>query len=155
MVFSGGSDSSSENSSSAYGVINVDIKASPYVPGTTVKNSIYFDVNVQIFNCIRPVLENLLNTLESEILNKVDTILSQFSGQYEDNNPANFLISTSGFGSVHINVTPTRLLAGTGDPNYIVYGVNLSLVSCNRLKLSRFLNGIKAEVMGKVDNTLL
>lgn len=154
MVFSGNTSNESGTATSPYGIINVNINPKPLIQGTTVREYILFDVKVEIFNCIRAVLQELLNTLELEILNKVDTILTPLNGQVDDGQSGNYFYPTVGLGVVNLKVQPTLLVSGTNNLDEIVFGVELQLVNCNRPRLVNILNGLNLQIMDKVNDVL-
>lgn len=121
---------------------------------TTVREYILFNVEVKIYNCTRTVLQSLLSTLESEILNKVDTILNPLNGQVDDGQSGNYSYPTVGLGVVNLKVQPTPLVSGTNNPDEIVFRVELQLVSCNRSRLVNILDGLNLQIMDKVNDVL-
>lgn len=154
MVFSG---TSSEDAiaTSPYGIIDVGISSKPLIQGTTVREYILFNVEVKIYNCIKAVLQELLSTLELEILTKVDKILTPLNGQIGDGNKSgNYFYPTVGLGVVNLKVQPTLLVSGTSNPNEVVFGVELQLISCNRPRLKNILEGLNSQIMDKVSDVL-
>lgn len=154
MVFSSANEQSEQVAVSPYGIINVDIRSTPLLQGTTVKDYILFTCDVQILNCTRTTLQSLLGNLQNEILTKVDILLAPLNGQVNDGNSGNIPYSTLGFGVVNIKVQPTALVQGTSNPEEVVFRVEVQMVSCNRTRLANFLNGLNAEIMDKVNDVL-
>lgn len=70
-----GNNGNFETTTIGYGAVNVDVSSTPLLQGTSDPNKIVFAVEVDILNCNRPKLADVLSTLELEIINKVDDVL--------------------------------------------------------------------------------
>lgn len=154
MVFSGGGSDTQSASTSQYGIINVDISSTPLVQGTTVKDHIVFNCNVQFYNCTKSTLSFLLNELQNEIITKVDYLLMTLNGQVNDGLPANIPISTTGLGTINLAIQPTKLIQGTSREDEIVFRVELLLNSYNRPQLVKVLNNLNNEILDKINDIL-
>lgn len=150
MVFSGGTQPDNALAGATY----VAITPRPLIAGTTVKEYIVFDIVAQIRGARKDVVEVLLANLEAEINSKVNTLLIPMNGQINDGSPFNYSISTLGFGSVFFNVIPRQVVAGTSNPDEVVFNVKIQINSCNRSKLINILKNLDFEIMNKVNKLL-
>ena len=58
-----------------YGVINIGIRPTPLIQNTTNLNEIVFATEIELFNCSRTKISDFLETIDTEIMQKVDDIL--------------------------------------------------------------------------------
>lgn len=154
MVFSAANDSNANVQASQYGVINIDIRSTPLIANTTVRDYILFDCVVTIYNCTKATLSPLLNSLQSEIITKVDRLLAPLNGTVDDGNPGNYAASTIGLGTVNLKIQPTRLKGTSSSSDEVIFAVEIQLISCNRTRLVNILNGLNGEIMDKVNDIL-
>lgn len=151
MVFSG---ETQPTDNSLAGATYIAITPQPLIAGTTVKEYIVFNVVAQIKGARKDVVEILLANLEAEINSKVNTLLIPMNGQINDGSPFNYSISTLGFGSVFFNVFPRQVVAGTSNPDEVVFNVKIQINSCTRSKLINILKNLDVEIMNKVNELL-
>lgn len=155
MVFSGGNEEASSAIVSKHGSTSLSIKSTPIRQGTTAKDYVVFDVEVELNGVTKDVAEILLANLKSEINSKVNTLLIPFTGRIDDDHPPNRSgVSTLGIGSVTLTVLPNRTLANTFDPNKVIFKIKIYINSCTRWRLINILQSLDQEIMDKINDSL-